>query len=191
MRVPSHSVLRHPLRAAILEAVQAEPGQSLSELRRRLCLAPGTLHHHVTVLVRGKLLRLIGVGKCVAVLPAAERRCPRVLAVLRKPNMAALRDFVASRGRVHQRQIREAFPAPRSTTQYRLQRLVEAQALRAQREGRCVVYSVPMPREANEPTTHPKPPEPWSATTGSCPIAILPSPQSELRHWRTDEPPTP
>lgn len=132
--------VRHPTRAAILEVVQAAPGHGFCELARKLGIAPGTLRHHLSVLTRSDLVRLESVGARLAILPAGERRSPAAVALLRDPELAALRDFVACHGRVHQRQISTAFPAPRTTTHHRLRRLTEVCALRAQRQGRVLFY---------------------------------------------------
>jgi DNA-binding transcriptional ArsR family regulator len=140
LRMSPEAALHHPLRAAILQVVRETPGQNFLALGRRLGVAPGTLRHHLAVLTRTGLLRLEPVGSRLAILPADERRSPAVVALLCDPDLAALRDFVASRGRVYQRQIIQAFPAPRSTTNNRLKRLAAGCALRVQRQGRCLFY---------------------------------------------------
>lgn len=139
-RIAPEAATRHPTRAAILRAVQSAPGHGFRELGRQLCIPPGTLQHHLAVLARCRLVRLESVGSRLVILPAGERRSPALVALLREPTLAAMRDFVASRGRVHQRQIHAEFPAPRSTIGNRLKRLTDAAALRAQRQGRFMFY---------------------------------------------------
>jgi predicted transcriptional regulator len=132
--------LQHPTRAAIVACVEAAPGLGFRELGRRIGVAPGTLRHHLSVLARSNLVRLESIGARLAVVPAGERRSPAVVACLNEPALAVLRDFVARHGRVHQRQIMAAVPAPRSTTQNRLQRLTSLQALFSERVGRRIYY---------------------------------------------------
>lgn len=141
-RLQAEAALQHPMRAAIAQAVQAAPGQGFCELGRRLGVAQGTLRHHLSMLARSGVLRLVPIGSRLAILPVGERRSPAVMALLCDPDLVALRDFVARHGRVCQRQVIAAFPAPRATTGHRLRRLTEAAALRVQRQGRWLFYEV-------------------------------------------------
>jgi DNA-binding transcriptional ArsR family regulator len=139
-RLAVEAALQHPTRAAIVEAVQAAPGQGFRELGRRIGAAPGTLRHHLSVLSRSQVVREVSVGSRLVILPANDRRDPAMVALLVDPDLVALRDFVAGRGRVYQRQVMAEFPGPRSTIQNRLHRLVAAGALRSHRQGRIVFY---------------------------------------------------
>lgn len=140
---PQTLALEHPHRAAIYKAVRAEPGVGLRDLARG-CLTPvGTTRHHLTILVRSGLLREERAGRRIAFLPRGERRRPELLATLRDPDLGALRQAIARKGRLSQLQLRTHFAGmPRSTIQHRLRRLVEAGALRSFRQGRGIFYEV-------------------------------------------------
>src|SRR5688500_11673281 len=92
--------LAHPARAALHAAVLESPGITFRAVSRRVGRASGTVRHHLTALIRCGLLREQAVGCTLTYMPADDKRSPAVLSVLREPGMAALRDVVASAGRV-------------------------------------------------------------------------------------------
>ncbi len=56
-RIRGEHLLQHPARAAIMSAVEAEPGIHFQELLRRLDLGRSTLDHHLGKLSQGGLMR--------------------------------------------------------------------------------------------------------------------------------------
>ena len=143
--LPREEALASPRRAAIHAAIAGTPGIHFRALARQVGVPAGTLRHHLNVLVRSGVLREERVGTTsLAFLPADDTRDAAVLAVLLEPGMAALRDLVASAGRVCQRDLVAYLDGiwPRSTVQHRLARLVEAGVLRLTPQGRLLFYEV-------------------------------------------------
>jgi len=96
-RLRPSRILDHPLRRAIVDLVQKEPGISFSEIARRLDIAPGQLTHHARMLEKagivfssphGQTRRFfhVGHGRLETVAPLAERA---LLALRERPMRAS------------------------------------------------------------------------------------------------------
>lgn len=140
---PADLVLQQPTRRALHEAVAAAPGITFRALVGAVGRPSGTVRHHLDMLLRSEVLREQRAGCALAYVLATDQRDAAQLAVLRAPGMALLRDFVANHGRVCQREVLDAFDAPRGTTQHRLKRLVQAGLVRVAAQGRHLFYEVP------------------------------------------------
>lgn len=134
--------LSHPRRSALHAVVCESPGMGLRALSSRVGIPVGTTRHHLNVLLRSGLLREARVGVALAFMPAGDDRNAGHVALLREPGLVELRDVVASMGRVCQRDLLDSLTWPRSTTQHRLDRLVEAGLLRVRPQGRYLFYEV-------------------------------------------------
>lgn len=143
-RITREAALQHPARGRILDWVKADPGITFRALSRHLGIPQGTLRHHLNVLERCKLLREERVEGTIAFLPANDLRRARQVTILREPAMVALRDLVASAGRICQRDLITYLDGiwNRSTVQNRLKRLVRAGVLRVHPQGRHSFYEV-------------------------------------------------
>lgn len=140
--IGGRGVLEHPSRKRLTDLVIANPGVCFRELARQAGLAAGTCRHHLTKLVLGGVVVESRVGCRQVFQPAALTEDPVRLKVLREEGMREVVAFVATQGRVCQREVLEALPWPRSTTQHRLSRLALAGVVSIREQGRLKFYEV-------------------------------------------------
>jgi hypothetical protein len=138
-------------RAALMTIVRQEPGCTLRRLMARSNLAAGVCSYHVSMLAReGSLVRGRD-GFRVRHYPQGYRvPSEREIRVHHDAACQKLRQWLHHvPGPVPQRVIldhaAETWEWPRSTTQWRLQRLVQADQIQATPAGRFLYYSVPAP----------------------------------------------
>ncbi len=137
--------LAHPNRRRLYEYVVGHPGPTFREVVRESGMASGTVRHHLTILVRAKLL--------------AERRHRSTLRFFenhgrfdrdwieiiarREPALCSLYDWIAQNPGSSQGVILDAMFKngwSRSTSQHRLKRLVDMDLVRCQSRGRYLLY---------------------------------------------------
>jgi DNA-binding MarR family transcriptional regulator len=70
LRIPEPELLNSSLRAQIFSFVERNPGATFSQIQARVRAAPGTVQHHLRVLVRGEVLRKVRTGKFTRYYPA-------------------------------------------------------------------------------------------------------------------------
>lgn len=141
-RLSAANALQHPTRARLHAIVQADPGISFRAAVAHSGVALGTARHHLSILKRAGLVCEHRVGVRVAFLPAGDGRDAARLAMLRGEGMRELRDRIAGMARATQKDVLNAVPWSRSTTQHRLGRLVAAGILRTTWRGRYRHYEV-------------------------------------------------
>jgi len=139
-------------RLRILDEVAKQPGVSFRGLVRATGMPSGCLRHHVYMLKKqGRLYEVgtqehrSGQDRRSFFLPTAKGRVERELLLYQAPQLRTVRDWVAQHPRSPQRAVLDAMQAhgwPRSTSQHRLTRLVDAGLVKARREGRYWRYDV-------------------------------------------------
>jgi DNA-binding IclR family transcriptional regulator len=142
--LPPDDVLLHPARAALHAAVSEAPGITFRALAKAVERPMGTVRHHLNMMIRSGVLREARVGAAIAFMLSHDDRDAAQLTLLREPGLPALRDLVASAGRVCQSDLIAYLDGiwPRSTVQHRLNRLVAGGLVRVRPQGRLLFYEV-------------------------------------------------
>ena len=129
-------------RNALLAAITREPGLTFRGVCRAAGIATGTARHHLS--------GLRGAGQVVCFTRALEHlyypagwtgATAARHALLAEAGFRELLDCLRDKPRC-QREVADALPWPRSTTQNRLKRLTQAGALRFVPRGRYLIYEV-------------------------------------------------
>jgi predicted transcriptional regulator len=137
--------LQHPRRQLIFGYIQAHPGATFREVARGTAVATGTARHHLGVLKRRGL-----------VMERPHRSTTRFfenhglydatwscVVLLREAPLRELHSWLAANAGAPQKDVLEAMAGQgwsRSTTQHRLQRLVEGGAVEVRLQGRLKIY---------------------------------------------------
>lgn len=141
-REPSSTLLMHPTRRALLEALRATPGATRADLARHLQLAPTTVAHHLAQLAwAGHVVAVRtprGVGHYLngtapprdarGTAPAPGATAARLLRCLQQGGARSLADVAALAG------------VSEKAAYWHLARLERANLVRAGFEGRAKVY---------------------------------------------------
>jgi len=146
------SLLGHPLRTALLQLSQTDPGIPLMDCLRRLKSVPahsslgyGTLSHHLYVLERAGLVTSRRSGRNRRYYPARSRLGdPTALSVLQRPGMFAIVRALLLIGEGSQSQILADVQAQRAITRHgvkhHLANLESAGLATSSRLGRHRIY---------------------------------------------------
>ncbi len=138
-RVRRDRALEHPVRAAISDAVHAEPGIHLQELGRRVGKQAGVLRHHVDVLVAKDLIKARrDRGYICFFPPTAGAATMQQAAVLRNPTAKQLLDQVNARPGQTMGDAAVALGVSAGTVTYHATRLEQRGLLRRHKVGRDV-----------------------------------------------------
>jgi len=143
--------LEHPRRRRIFEYIQAHPGATFREVARGAEIATGTTRHHLTILKRHGTIMEKPHGSTTRFFEnhgKFEANWADVV-LLREPPLKLLHDWLALHPEVPQKDVLEAMAVhgwSRSTTQHRLQRLVEGGVADLRLQGRLKIYKVAGPR---------------------------------------------
>ena len=122
------SLLQHPRREAIVELVQAQPGLTLADVRRRMGMSNGVARHHVALLEAAGIVRAVPDGTRRRLWPIGEpaRAVP------------PLRDRVAHtlrlRGAMSSVDLAGELGVSRQALHYHVKRLVDEGRIMAERE---------------------------------------------------------
>ena len=121
----------------VLDAVRRNPGIGIRALQRATGLSLATVQKRVKTLRRARRLRTVRSGGRLACLLTGEALPPEPL----PPPLARLLAILAVNGPMREVEFLELnAPTPRSTTQHRLQRLVELGLVRARPSKRFAAY---------------------------------------------------
>lgn len=143
-------LLDHPLRSAIFEVAQREPGVSVGHLLARLRTLPGrpslgqgSLSYHLYRLERASLLTSRRSGRNRRLYEAGAPFDPTALSVLQRPKARELARLVHEGGWITQRELRNrvGWSWSRQALAYHLRHLERAGLLASQRRGRPRYYS--------------------------------------------------
>lgn len=154
-RLSKQEALEHPKRKTIFTYVQQHPGANFREVARNTGIASGTVRHHLTVLERaGHLVehQHQGTVRLFENHGKFDQNWADVV-LLREPALNELNDWVKAHGPCPQKDILEGMEQlgwSRSTTQHRLERLVEGGLVSIRLQGRLKIYSI-----APRPTVKP------------------------------------
>ena len=135
----------HPRRTRIFAYIQSHPGATFREVARATAVAMGTARHHLSVLKRrGAIMERghRGTTRFFENHGKFEVSWPFVV-LLREAPLRRLHDWLAAHPGAPQKEVLEAMEGigwSRSTTQHRLQRLVDGGVLELRPQGRLKVY---------------------------------------------------
>lgn len=144
----------NPRRRLLLQTIRAHPGATFRELVRSTGLAGGTARHHLTVLRRqGHIVERRHRSTLRFFVAGTHNDDWEAVVLLRQAGLARLHGWLQEHPGVIQKDALEVAAEwgwSRSTTQHRLQRLVDAGLLEAVPQGRRKMYRVPQ-EEAPRP----------------------------------------
>lgn len=141
-RIASESVLDHPRRELIRNAVAANPGLSLNELLRRTYLSNGTARHHIRKLRESGHLEVRRLAGRVRLYPrGTDEAEARTLAAKDGPMRRALLTAIQRSPGITQAALLTNFPdTPRSSVQFHLRTLERGGLVQKEKSGRSVRY---------------------------------------------------
>ncbi|HEX2022213.1 MAG TPA: winged helix-turn-helix transcriptional regulator [Candidatus Thermoplasmatota archaeon] len=135
-RLRPSRVMEHETRRAVLAAVRAEPGITMSDLQRRLGLANGRMRHHLAKLASARVVSITRDGNRRRLWPVEERA----------PQAGSLPERALARlraGRVPMRQLARDLNVSPQALHYHLKRLHAEGAVVARLESGRLVVEVP------------------------------------------------
>ncbi len=145
-RLPADEALKHPRRRALAEYVKEHPGATFRELVRSVDIPAGTCRHHLSVLARSEVLTEHRHKSTVRFFENHGKfdQTWESVVMLREAELADLHGFVEENPGLMQKQIldhaMQTWQWSRSTTQHRLQRLVDGGLLSIHEVGRRKCY---------------------------------------------------
>jgi predicted transcriptional regulator len=154
-QIDSKNVLNHPLRQALLQTVQEDPGAHLRDLAARHHTAVTNTQWHLRKLEMANLVKTQKVqGKRVYYpvqggVATKERAIQN--AALRNPNAEAVRAFIAANPGTEPAAIANALHLNPGTVRWHLRRLEEARLLRVIPEGPSQHYYAMTPNRPDRP----------------------------------------
>jgi DNA-binding transcriptional ArsR family regulator len=137
--------IQNPRRKRIQDYVQRHPGATLRELSRATGIPRTSLRTHVIILLRGRVLREVGQGVNRHFFPAKtpDQDWPAAI-LLRDPAMQRLLDWLRRHPEAQQKNAldhAETWGWQRTTTQYRLGKLVKGGLLDTRKQGKTRTYT--------------------------------------------------
>ncbi len=139
-RLQKPSLLEHPTRQLIIDAITAQPGIHLNELRRLTGLANGTLRHHVDHLLRNDLLtKRTTEGYTCLFLKSVDRHQLDTAPVLRSKGAQAVLESIRDDPGITGKVVAERLGLSPATVAYHVKRLEGAGAIQTDRVGRQVL----------------------------------------------------
>jgi predicted transcriptional regulator len=135
-------VLDHPTRAAIYDAVRAEPGVSPHDLVDRIGAGWSTVMYHLTVLERNELIIASRDGRYRRYFDRTSGRYAngrkQVVSVLKNETTAAIAAFIRDNPGLVQRRLAEHFGLAPSSVHWHVKRLVDAGLLVKEKQARMI-----------------------------------------------------
>jgi predicted transcriptional regulator len=126
-RLRGDQLLRHPARARIHSAVEADPGIHFQELARRLDLGKGTLEHHLHKLVEGgQLVAHVSPGYTCYFPRKTDRAVMAAAPFLRTPGPRSILEAIVHDGRTQVPDLCAQTGLSRSTVNHHLLRMKDA-----------------------------------------------------------------
>lgn len=137
-RVSGEGLLRHPVRAAIYDAVRRSPGITPARLQRELRISDGQLDHHVRRLVRGRFVVKIERDGARLLYTAGERVAPG------PPLAARVREAIGEHGPLTTTEVALRVGVTPQHARYYLEKMVrEGGATRQEKDGRRAYRRAP------------------------------------------------
>lgn len=149
--------LQLDVRKRIYEIIETSPGLHFREIQRRSSLAVGSLQYHLDYLQKHHIIRTQTEGKFVryyAVRGPSVETHPQaqvgqnMMAYLRHASTRKIIIFLLTEKRANNERIAEHIQLSPSTTSWHLDKLVEADILVRQREGRKTFFALTNPESA-------------------------------------------
>jgi predicted transcriptional regulator len=143
--------LEHPRRRRIFDYIKDHPGATFREVARGVEIATGTTRHHLTVLKRNGVIMERPHGSTTRFFENHGKFDASWTSVvlLREPPLKLLHEWLSANPEVPQKDVLEAMAVhgwSRSTTQHRLQRLVEGGMAELRLQGRLKIYKASAPK---------------------------------------------
>jgi DNA-binding transcriptional ArsR family regulator len=132
-------------RGEIYECIRTEPGINFLKLVERFGLHYGATDYHLHVLERHKKVVGIKAGKFRRYYATGveDYWALRIRAAISDPNLEKTIRVIQSNPGIHQRPLCERFPeVTRQAVSYRVSRLIDVGAVRAQKEGATTYYNL-------------------------------------------------
>lgn len=139
-RIRREDLLEHPVRAGIMETIEADPGVHFQELVRRLGKGRGTMEHHVRKLVgSGLLVEKAERGfTCYFPKGQVDRRVMDVAPLFKADGARRVAQAVQAQPGAATMELASVLGMATSTVNYHVKRLVDAGVLDSRRDGRFV-----------------------------------------------------
>lgn len=142
-RIARGDATRHPVRARLLDAIDASPGASVTDLAARLGLPLGTLLHHLRVLEQHGHAKTLRAGRHRLVFPTGQAADRDALSALAADGRRAVARVLLARPGVHEAGIAAELDVGRSTVHHHLRALEAAGLVRIERGARARCYATP------------------------------------------------
>ena len=142
-RIRKKAVFENDCRALIYQHIVSNPGSGFAEIMRSLTVNRGTLHYHLGVLCREKLVVAFFINhRAYHFQNAGNFSDPEMEAIARLRNGVNLWicKFLSSLPDASRQDIAQKLETTGSTVSWRMRRLCEAQLITSAREGRNVRY---------------------------------------------------
>ncbi|MCA1818758.1 MAG: winged helix-turn-helix transcriptional regulator [Halobacteriales archaeon] len=170
-QIDSKNVLQHPLRQALLQTVQAEPGAHLRELAARHHTAVTNTQWHLRKLEMANLVKTQKVQGKRVYYPVQGGVATRDRAIqnaaLRNPNAEAVRAFVAANPGAEASDVSGNLHLNPGTVRWHLRRLEDANLLRVITEGDATHFYAMTPNRPDRPPRPVRYPSEAGAATGA------------------------
>jgi predicted transcriptional regulator len=196
-------VLSLDVRKKIYTAIEASPGLHFREIQRRCEIAVGSLQYHLDYLQKHHIIRTQAEGKFVryyAVRGPSMHHNQNIMAFLRHASTRKIILYLLQQKRANNETIAAHIQLSPSTTSWHLEKLVEANVLTRQREGRMSFFALVNAEEAQQLVVNYKSSflddavdsfvdvvqEISSAAAGEAPVAELSSSPEQHAHSKTE-----
>lgn len=139
-RIEASRLEKHPVRARLLQLIEAQPGIHFQEICRTADLATGAAVHHLRKLADGNLVVVRQSGRYHCYFLVGQSRMPEAGAAgfLKSDGARKVLETVEAQAGLSHLEVAAATGLQPSTVNYHAQRLTEAGLLSARREGRNV-----------------------------------------------------
>ncbi len=136
--------LLHPVRKEIFEYIEEHPGAFIGEMDRTLSYGSGTLHHHIRVLERCRLLteEIEGSRRRFFVRGSVDRRERPRVAALANETLRRVYGTIEKTPGIHQTALAAELGISRAALRKHLRRLEEVGLIESDRHGRTVDYHI-------------------------------------------------
>ncbi len=143
-RITGKQVLEHKVRKGLLNALKRQPGLSFPELQRHAGLSAGTVEWHLDKLQQEGFITASRDGRTRRYFPkATPPDLKKAMVLLRDASRRELVTRVLRSPGIHQGALADAMGLSHATVHHHAKRLLEADLLRKEKDGRTVGYQVP------------------------------------------------
>lgn len=139
LRIPEPQLLNHSLRFEIYSFVDRNPGATFTQVKDGVGAASGTVQHHLRVLVRGGVLRVVKTGKYTRYWPCNHR----VLAM--GPSQEAIVKSLAADGPGTKAELAHRTGMSRQLVHYHVELMVDQGLVRVDRDSGSPVVKLGTP----------------------------------------------